>query len=88
MKNNNTLRVGDEIYTFRESEMWVACWRRFDVVAQGKDENAAVANLIKTIGQLAIGDGMDGKLPSFGSCDPVGSKLLARWQRLHTEWHD
>ena len=52
--------VGKEVFTFVEGEgehaMWVACWRRFDVVAQGKTEREAYQSLIRTIAGQAMVD--------------------------------
>lgn len=41
--------VGTEVYTFKEGKHWIACWRRFDIIAQGDTEKDAVEKLIKTI---------------------------------------
>lgn len=76
-----------EIFTFREGKMWIAAWRRFDVLAQGKTERVAIDRLIRSIAHQAIYDAIDGNLSSFGSAKPVPAKLLDEWQLAHVRTH-
>ncbi len=79
--------LGAEILTFKEGKMWIACWSRFDVVAQGKTEKEACLRLERTIAFQAIGDAEIGNLKSFGSCKKPSQGLLRRWIREHKKCH-
>lgn len=79
--------VGTEVLTFREGKMWIAVWRRFDVVAQGKTEKIALQRLIKTIASQAIWDAADGTLKTFGSAGPPPPDVLKRWEKSHLRTH-
>ena len=54
---------GNQILTFLEGDIWV----KFDIVAQGKSQDKAIARLLKTIAMQEIVDAEFGKLFSFGS---------------------
>jgi len=79
--------VGREIFTFKEDGVWVACWRRFDVVTQGNSEEDAVDRLFACIAQQAIGDAELGNLTSFGSAPLVPASLLNHWKEEHAKSH-
>src|SRR5208337_4685315 len=79
--------VGSEVYTWKEGKMWLAAWRRFDLVAQGRNEREAFDRLIQAIAFQAIFDAEDGKLKSYGSCQPVSEVLLRKWKRWHKLTH-
>jgi hypothetical protein len=79
--------VGNEIFTFREGKMWIAAWRRFDLVAQGKTEREACERLLRQIAFQAIWDAVDGNLKEFGSCKPSPAALVTRWIRSHNQAH-
>lgn|GEM_PF-2319831 len=79
--------VGREILTFREGDVWVAVWVRFDLLAQGDTEREAVQRLVRTIAHQAIADAERGDLNSFGSAPPVSRELLRRWRGAHARSH-
>jgi hypothetical protein len=79
--------VGSEIYTWKEEKSWLAAWRRFNLVTQGRTEREAFDRLIQAIAFQAIFDAEDGKLKSYGSCPPVSDALLRKWKRAHKLAH-
>jgi hypothetical protein len=79
--------IGTEVFTFREGKMWIAAWRRFDIVAQGKTSKEALTRLLHTIAIQAVCDAKEGRLKTFGSCPTVPANLVAKWRRSHNATH-
>jgi len=78
--------VPDEVLTFREGAMWIAAWRRFDVVAQGETEAEAVNRLLRTMGSQCLCDAMDGRRPFEGVAAPPVD-VVAGWEAKHQAEH-
>lgn len=78
--------VGTEILTFTDGGTWVACWRRFDLVAQGPSEGVAVERLLHTMSAQCLSDGGDGRRP-FENVTPPPSDLVIEWERRHAVCH-
>jgi len=72
-----------EVFLFREGSMWIAAWRRFDLVAQGRTKSGALDRLLRLIAAQAMNDAADGNLESFGTCKRPPPELLERWGREH-----
>jgi len=81
--------IGTEILTFTEDvgegeKMWVACWRRRDVVAQGKTEKEAFERLLHSIAMQCIFDAEDER----SLCgEPPRAELVAAWEKSHAMCH-
>jgi len=84
-KDGTTEReVPDDIFVFPEGDMWIAAWRHYDMVAQGKTKKEAVERLIRTMGCQCLWDAMDGRKP-FSMLGPAPPDVLAEWERRHHE---
>jgi len=80
-----TINTG-EFFTFREGQSWIAAWKHYDVVEQGRSETEAVGNLIYTIGAQAIISAKSGELP-FANVPKPADELLVQWETKHYESH-
>jgi hypothetical protein len=78
---------GNEILTFKEGDVWIAAWSRFDILAQGPTELEACERLIRSIAVQVIFDAQDGKLRKLGSCPKVPRDLLKRYKQAHNFQH-
>jgi len=72
--------LGTELFTFPEEGMWIAAWRRRDVVAQGATEREAFERLIRTIAWQTILDAETGS-----ECPVPAPEVVAEWERRHNE---
>ena len=86
-KRPKTKDLLSDFYTFWDQVAWVACWRRYDLMAQGKTEGDAIKNLWQTIALSAVWDAMDGHLPTFGTATRVTPKQLREMQQRHKDSH-
>jgi hypothetical protein len=86
-KDGTTERdVPDDIFTFRDGQMWIAAWRYYDMVAQGDTEDEATERLLYTMGAQCMWDAMDGNKP-FENVPTPPPDVLADWERRHREAH-
>lgn len=79
--------VGSEILTFRDGEMWVACWKHYYVCAQGESETQAVDRLFRTIAIEALIRARDCE-GTFFECPVPAERLVQYWRLLHDEEHE
>jgi hypothetical protein len=78
--------VGTEILTFFDKVAWVACWIRYDIVAQGETEKQAVDRLLRAISYHCI---YDAKRPRalLKEVPKPSPKLVDEWKRRHELAH-
>jgi hypothetical protein len=75
-----------DVYTFPSGDQWIAAWRHYDVVTQGKTEREASERLLRSLGAQCLWDAMDGRRP-FENVSPPPPDVLADWERRHREAH-
>jgi hypothetical protein len=68
-----------EILFFREGEHWIAAWRRYDMVAQGKTREEAYQSFCRIIVAQCLLDAAEGRLP-FSDVPLPPPEVLARWE--------
>ena len=83
--------VGIEILTWTEGvgpkQVWLAAWKRFDLLTQGPTQKKAVERLFMTIATHALWDAIDGNLKTFGSCKKPPHSVLKKWREAHNRTH-
>ena len=83
--------VGIEILTWTEGvgpkQVWLAAWKRFDLLTQGPTQKKAVERLFMTIATHALWDAIDGNLKTFGSCKKPPPSVLKKWREAHNRTH-
>jgi hypothetical protein len=83
--------VGIEILTWTEGvgtkQVWLAAWKRFDLLTQGPTEKKAVERLFMSIATQAIWEASDGNLKTFGSCKKPPRNVLKEWRKAHNTTH-
>ena len=79
--------IGTEIFTFREGTHWIAAWRRFDVVSQGKTEGEAVASLLRCITTQVMLEAAKPGGCAMRDVPAPAPHLLADWEKRHRASH-
>ena len=86
-KNGTTEReVPDDVFTFQEGDHWIAAWRHYDVLVQGKTETEACERLLHNLAAQCLWDAREGHRP-FEHVLPPPPDVLAEWERRHREAH-
>lgn len=78
--------VGNEILTFKEGGVWVACWTLLDVVSQASTERGAISSLLETIAYQCVLSHRHGHKP-LEHLPPPTAAVLEYWRKKHAEDH-
>jgi hypothetical protein len=79
--------MGTEIFTFRDGAHWIAAWRRFDVVSQGRTENEAVASLLRCITAQVMLEAAKPDGCEMRDVPRPTSDIISDWESRHRTHH-
>jgi hypothetical protein len=77
----------EEFFTFKEGEVWICAWKRWDIVTQGQTEQIATGRMLRAIASYAIDMSRDGTMKAFGTLKHPTLALLTQWRRAHEATH-